>query len=94
MDLYLAAAVPNTYVVHTNATDMIFFALINHQDYQDESHYLFIKVANWAILKVHKKYLILFYVMVTKKQIQPYVGSIWIKEKVGHFTYKFEVSSD
>ena len=95
LDLCLAATSPNTYVARTGAADAIFFALANHKEHYDRSHQpLFMKVGDWAMLKLHKGYLIPSSVGVTKKLTQQYVGPFQVVEKVGRLAYKLEVPSD
>lgn len=71
LDLYLAIALYNIYVAHTNTTNVISFALINYKEYYDKSHKSrFIKVKDWTMLKFHKRYSIFSSVGVTKKLTQ------------------------
>ena len=71
LDLCLAATLPNTYVARTRAADAISFAFANHKEHYDKSHQLlFIKVGDWAIIKLHKDYSILFSIGMTKKLTQ------------------------
>ncbi len=84
LDLCLAATFPNTYVARTGAADAISFTLTNHKEHYDKSHQpLFMKVGDWAMIKLHKGYSILSSVGVTKKLTQQYVGLFRIIEKVG-----------
>ena len=75
LDLCSAATLPDTYVARTGAADAIFFALANHKEHYNRSHQpLFMKVGDWAMLKLHKGYSILSSVGVTKKLTHQYVG--------------------
>ena len=86
---------PNTYVACTKAIDIISFALANHKKHYDKSHQpLFMKVEDWALLKLHKGYSIPSSVGVTKKLTQQYVGPFQIIERVGRLAYKLEVPSN
>lgn len=68
MDPLLAVTIPNTDVARTNAADVISFALFNQKEQYDKKHQpLFLKVGDWAILKLHKGYSISSSVGVTKK---------------------------
>lgn len=52
------------------------------------------KVEDWAMLKLHKDYLIPSSMGVTKKLIQQYVGPFQIQKKIGCLAYKFDIPSD
>ncbi len=68
LDLCSAATLPDTYVARATAADAISFALTNHKEHYDRSHQpLFMKVGDWAMLKLHKGYSIPSSVGVTKK---------------------------
>lgn len=49
------------------------------------------KVGDWAILWLHKSYLILFSTKVTKKLTQQYVGPFQIKKSVERLAYRFKI---
>lgn len=52
------------------------------------------KVGDWVMLKLHKGYLILSSVRVTKKLIQQYVGPFQIEKEVGRLAYRLKIPSD
>lgn len=84
LDLCLTIPQPNTYVARTKAINAIFFALTNQKKYYNRSHQLlFMKVRDWAMLKLYKSYSISSFVGVTKKLTQQYVGPFQIIEKIG-----------
>ena len=84
LDLCLAITRLDTYVARTEAADAISFALANHKKHYDRSHQpLFMKVGDWAMLKLHRGYSIPSSVSVTKKLTKQYVGPFQIVEKVG-----------
>ena len=71
LNLILAIDVPNACVARANAVDAISFALLNQKEYYNRKHQpLFMKVSDWAMLRLHKGYLIPFSAGVTKKLIQ------------------------
>lgn len=95
LDLCLAVILPDTYIVHTEASNMIFFAFVNQKKYYDRSHQpLFIRVRDWAILKLYKSHSISSSIIVTKKLIQQYIGPFQIVVKVSQLAYKLDVPSD
>ena len=60
-----------TCVARTKAVDAISFTLANQKELYNRNHQaLFMKVEDWAMLKLHKGYLILFSIEVTKKLTQ------------------------
>ena len=95
LDLCSTTALPDTYVARTAAADAILFALANQKVHYDRSHQpLFMKVGDWAMLKLHKGYSIPSSVGITKKLTQQYVGPFQIIERIGRLAYKLEVMSD
>ena len=95
LNLYSAATLPDIYVAYTGATDAISFALANHKEYYNRNHQpLFIKIGDWAIIKLYKGYSIPSSVGVTKKLTQQYVGPVRIIERVGRLAYKLDVPND
>lgn len=76
-------AMLNIFIASTNAADAILYALLNQKEYYDKKHQtLFMKIGNWAMLRLHKSYLIPFLAGVTKKLTQPYVGPFRIKQRI------------
>ena len=68
LDLISLSSRSNTFVARVDAADAIPFALANqkaHHDKKDQP--LFMKIGDWAMLKLHKGYLIPCAVRVTKK---------------------------
>lgn len=83
---------PSIFQACTDVTNVISFALANQKAYYDQKYQLlFMKVGDWAILKLHKGYSILSSVGVTKKLIQQYVGPFRVLEKIVRFTYKLDM---
>lgn len=75
MDLIWALNVPNIYVASTDAADAILFAFLNQMKYYNRKYQpLFIKVGDWAMLRLHKGYSVLSLAGVIKKLTQQYVG--------------------
>ena len=95
LDLLEALPFPDTLAARANAAEAISFALINQKLTYDRKHQpLFMKVGEWAMLRLHKGYSIPATVGVTKKLTQQYVGPFRILEKVGHLAYKLDVPRD
>lgn len=62
---------PAVFQACADATDAIFFALTNQKVYYNKKHQsLFLKVGDWAILRLYKGHPILSLLRVTKKLIQ------------------------
>ena len=75
LDLISAMDVPNACVARTDGADAISFALLNQKEHYDRKHQpLFMKVGDWAMLRLHKGYSIPSSAGVTKKLTQKYVG--------------------
>ena len=95
LDLCLALTLPNTYVACAKASDVISFALANQKEHYDgRQQPLFMRVGDWAMLRLHKGYSISSSIGVTKKLTHQYVGPFRIVEKIGRLAYKLDVPSD
>ena len=95
LDLLSDPLLPSTLQARTDATDAISFALANQKAHYDRKHQpLFMKVGDWAMLRLHKDYSIPSSAGVTKKLTQQYVGPFHILEKVGRLAYKLDVPLD
>lgn len=95
LDLPAFSPIPDTYVARTDAADAISFALANQKAHYDRKHQpMFMKVGDWAMLRLHKGYSIPFSAGVTKKLTQQYVGPFQVQERVGRLAYRLDVPSD
>ena len=95
LDQCSALTLSNTYVAPAEASDTISFALANQKEHYNRSHQpLFMRVGDWAMLRLHKGYLIPSSIGMTKKLTQQYVGPFQIVKKVGRLAYKLDVPSD
>lgn len=95
LNLILAMDVPNACVACTDAADAISFALLNQKEHYNRKHQLlFIKVGDWAMLRLYKGYSISSSAGITKKLTQQYVGPFRIKERVERLAYKLEIPDD
>lgn len=95
LDLIFPFSLPDTYVAGNDVADTIFFALANQKAYYNKKYQpLFMKVGDWAMLRLHKSYTILSLAGVIKKLIQQYVSPFQIKEKVRRLAYRLEIPSN
>ena len=95
LDLLAALPTPDALSARADATEAISFALLNQKLAYDRRHQpLFMKVGEWALLRLHKGYSIPATAGVTKKLTQQYVGPFRIMEKVGCLTYRIDVPPD
>lgn len=95
LDSISFSSLPDTFVAWADVADAISFALANRKAHYNRKHQSqFMKVRNWAMLKLHKGYLIPSSIEVTKKLPQRYVGLFLIVESVGRLAYKLEVPND
>ena len=95
LDLISLSSLPDTYVARADAADAISFALANQKAHYDRKHQpLFMKVGDWAMLRLHKGYSIPFLAGVTKKLSKQYVGPFRIIERVGRLVYRLKISDD
>lgn len=74
-DLLSNPLFPSIFQARTDIVEAMFFVLVNQKAYYNQKYQLFfMKVKDWAILKLHKGYSIPFFAGVIKKLIQQYVG--------------------
>ncbi len=68
LDLLTALPTPNALAAYTDAAEAMSFALLNQKVTYDRKHQpLFMKVGEWAMLRLHKGYSIPATAGVTKK---------------------------
>ena len=95
LDLLSNSLLPNTFQAGADAANVISFALANQKAHYDLKHQpFFMKVGDWAMLKLHKGYSIPFFAGVTKKLTQQYVRLFRVLEKLGRLAYKLDVPLD
>ena len=71
LDLLSLPGLPATFQARADAADAISFALANQKAHYDRKHQpLFLKVGDWAMLRLYKGYSILSSLEVTKKLTQ------------------------
>lgn len=95
LDLLSLPGLPAAFQARADAADAISFALANQKAHYNRKHQsLFLKVGDWAMLRLHKGYFIPSSLGVTKKLTQQYVGPFQVLERVGRLAYKLDVPHD
>lgn len=85
----------NHFVSRTTISDAITFTTISHKPYYDCSYQpVFLKVDKYALLHLHKSYLIPSTLGIAKKLTQQYIGPFKVFEKVGHLIYLLDILSN
>ena len=88
-------AAPAYLKARSTANDAIAFAAMAHKEHYDRSHQpLFLKVNEYALLKLHKGYSIPSTLGITKKLTQQYVGLFRVMERVSRLAYRLDILSD
>ena len=68
------------------------FAQMNNKRHYDRRHQpMYLKVGEWALVRLHKGYEIPSTLGVTKKLTDQYVGPFKVLEKVGKLAYRLEI---
>lgn len=62
--------------------------------YNSKYERLFIKIGNWAILWLHKSFLIFIVTGVIIKLTEQYMDPFLIKEKIVYLAYKLDILSN
>lgn len=80
------------FIARKEARDALAFANMNYKRHYDRKHQpLFLKVGEYALLKLHKGYSIPSTIGVTKKLTQQYAGPFKVLAKVGRLAYKLKI---
>ena len=95
LDLLATSHPPNHFLARTTAADAISFAQMANKFHYDRKHQpMFLKVGDWALLRLHKGYSIPSTLGVTTKLAQQYVGPFKVTERVGRLAYRLAVPED
>lgn len=95
LDLLNTASSPEFLHARTSAKDAIAFANINAKYHYDRHHQpMFLRVGDYAFLRLHRGYNIPANLGVTKKLTQQYVGPFKVLGRVGRLAYRLEVPED
>ena len=83
---------PNFLIARASAKDAIAFANTNAKLHYDRRHHpMFLKVGEWALLRLHKGYSIPSTIKITTKLAQQYVGPFRVIERIGRLAYCLEI---
>lgn len=82
-------------VVQIETKDAILFAQINYKHYYNQFHQpMNLKVNKFALLRLHKGYLILSTLAITKKLTQQYMGLFQVLERIERLVYQLNVPAN
>ena len=91
-DLLLSTTPIDQDVARIEARDALSYAQLNQKFHYDRSHTpMFLKVGEWALIKLHKGYNIPSTAHITKKLSQQYVGPFQVLQKVGRLAYRLAI---
>ena len=89
----MTKADPST--ARASAKDAIDFSQMNAKFHYDRTHQpMFLKVNDWALLRLHKGYNIPANAGITSKLTQQYVGPFKVVERVGRLAYRLQIPQD
>ena len=92
LDLLLASTPIDHDVARIEAQDALAYAQMNQKHHYDRSHTpMFLKVGDYALIRLHKGYKIPSTAKVTHKLGQQYVGPFPVLQKVGQLAYRLDV---
>ena len=95
LDLIAMSSTPNKFIARTTAADAIAFAQMSNKFHYDRKHQpMFLRVGDWALLRLHKGYSIPATLGITTKLAQQYVGPFEVIERVGRLAYRLKVPED
>lgn len=92
LDLLAALLIPDILAACADALGAISFALLNQKVIYDRKHQpLFMKIGEWAMVRLHKGYNIPAIARVIKKLTRQYVGPFHIVQKISRLACKLDV---
>lgn len=95
LDLLSLPGLPAAFQAGADAANAISFVLANQKAHYDRKHQpLFLKIGDWAMLRLHKGYSIPSSLGVIKKLTQQFVGPFRVLERVDCLAYKLDVPQD
>lgn len=92
LDLLAGSIKVNHKIAQVEVKSVISFAQVNFKHYYDHSHQLInLKINNFALLYLHKRYSISLTLAITKKLIQQYVSFFRVLEKIKKLAYQLNI---
>ena len=92
LDLLLSATPVDYDMARIEARDALSYAQLNQKFHHDCSHTpMFLRVGDWALIKLHKGYNIPSTAHITKKLTQQYVGPFQVLQKIGRLAYRLSI---
>ena len=80
------------FLARISAKEAIDLAQVSNKFHYDRKHQpMFLRVGDWALLRLHKGYKIPSTLGVTKKLTQQYVGPFQVLQRVGRLAYKLDI---
>lgn len=81
-------------IIYIEVIDIIVFSQMHAKYTYNEKHqFLFIKIKNFAFIRLHRNYDILSIVILEKKFSQQYVDLFKILERIEHLVYRLNLLS-
>ena len=92
LDLLVPGLDSDKAMARSTARDAISFAQMNNKRHYDRRHQpMYLKVGEWALVRLHKGYEIPSTLGITKKLTDQYVGPFKVLEKIGKLAYRLDV---
>lgn len=92
LDMLAGLLIPDALAARTDVSEAMSFALLNQKVTYDRKHQpLFMKVREWVMVRIHKRYSIPATARVIKKLTQQYIGPFCIMEKISCLAYKLDL---
>ena len=92
LDLLLASTPIDHDIARIEAQDALAYAQMNQKYHYDRSHTpMFLKVGDYALIRLHKGYKIPSTAKVTHKLGQQYVGPFPVLQKIGRLAYRLDI---
>ena len=93
IDLLKNSSIVSIEIAKMSAANVIAMTQMYAKNIYDKNHHSFqLKVENWILLRLHKRYEISFIIVLSRKLFQQYVKLFQIVEKIDTLTYKMNFS--
>ena len=93
MNILTTVSLIDTQRVRISIKNAIFYAQMQNKFHYDWKHqFMFLRIKNWVLLRLHKKYSIFFIANIITKLAQQFVNSFRILDRVERLVYKLNIS--
>ena len=87
VDFHIARRIIRSKIIDVVVFDQMYFKF----QYNKKHQFLYMKINEWILFRLYKKYKILTIARLSKKYSQQYIDFFWIIEKIDRLTYRLTI---